>query len=205
LPKETFFNLPEDKRNLIVEAAIDEFAVYSFDQASINRIVANAGIAKGSFYQYFEDKKDLFLFLMGVIAEEKIAYISPVMLNPAEYDIFTVLHELFLSGAKFASEQPRYAAIANLLVANKQAPIYKELITESRPLSIALFEPLIKQAIDRGEVRPELDVEMLNFVIATMNQALVEYSSEQRNGPVHESVIASVDAYIDILKNGISA
>ena len=205
MPKETFFNLPEAKRNLINEAAIDEFAAYSFDQASINRIVADAGIAKGSFYQYFEDKKDLFLHLMAMIAEEKITYLSPVILNPAEHDIFTVIREMFLSGAKFAEAHPRYAAIGNKLLADRQAPIYKELQAESVPASFALFEPLIKQAIARGEVRPEIDVQMLNYMIASMNVSIVEYSSEQHPQGMYESVIASVDAYIDILKNGIGA
>ena len=53
MPKDTFFNLPEDKRALICKVALEEFGEYTFDQASINRIVAKAGIAKGSFYQYF--------------------------------------------------------------------------------------------------------------------------------------------------------
>jgi AcrR family transcriptional regulator len=64
MPKDTFFNLPADKRALIRDVAISEFARYSYDAASINRMVAEAGIAKGSFYQYFEDKRDLFLYLM---------------------------------------------------------------------------------------------------------------------------------------------
>ncbi|NIV34346.1 MAG: TetR family transcriptional regulator, partial [Anaerolineae bacterium] len=50
MPKDTFFNLPEDKRALICKVALEEFGEYAFDQASINRIVAKAGIAKGSFY-----------------------------------------------------------------------------------------------------------------------------------------------------------
>ena len=61
MPKETFFNLPEVKRGAILDAALEEFAAYPYDQASVNRIVARAGIPKGSFYQYFENKKDLYL------------------------------------------------------------------------------------------------------------------------------------------------
>ena len=72
MPKDTFFNLPGDKRTLICDVAIDEFADHPFDQASVNRIVAKSGIAKGSFYQYFEDKEDLFLYIIQRIAEEKI-------------------------------------------------------------------------------------------------------------------------------------
>ncbi|MCA2000505.1 MAG: TetR/AcrR family transcriptional regulator, partial [Chloroflexi bacterium] len=56
MPKQTFLNLPEEKRQAVVRAAIDEFADYGFEASSVNRIVANSGISKGSFYQYFEDK-----------------------------------------------------------------------------------------------------------------------------------------------------
>jgi AcrR family transcriptional regulator len=46
MPKQTFFNLPEEKREKIFSAAVDEFAEYGLDNASTNRIVKNSGIAK---------------------------------------------------------------------------------------------------------------------------------------------------------------
>ncbi|MBR3569954.1 MAG: helix-turn-helix transcriptional regulator, partial [Oscillibacter sp.] len=58
--KETFLRLPEEKRARIVNAAWDEFAAVPFADASINRVIRAAGIPRGSFYQYFEDKNDLF-------------------------------------------------------------------------------------------------------------------------------------------------
>ena len=50
MPKETFFNLPDDKRRRILDVVIDEFADNDYANVSISRIVARAGIAKGSFY-----------------------------------------------------------------------------------------------------------------------------------------------------------
>ena len=112
MPKETFFNLPEDKRTIICQVAVDEFAAYPFEQASINRIVANAGIAKGSFYQYFEDKNDLFLHIMQLVGEEKLKYMSSLIQAPYQYDIFTLIRELYISGIQFAVERPQYAKIS---------------------------------------------------------------------------------------------
>ena len=60
MPKPTFHNLPKDKQSRIIDAAIDEFASVPFDAASVNRIVRGAKIAKGSFYQYFENMVDLY-------------------------------------------------------------------------------------------------------------------------------------------------
>jgi len=60
VPKETFFNLDEKKRQHIMEVVIDEFAAHEYKSASISKICQVAGIAKGSFYQYFQNKKDLY-------------------------------------------------------------------------------------------------------------------------------------------------
>jgi AcrR family transcriptional regulator len=64
MPTNTFFNLPEEKKNKIIKAANKEFARVPLEQASIKNIVEDAEIARGSFYQYFEDKQDLFEYLM---------------------------------------------------------------------------------------------------------------------------------------------
>ena len=61
---ETFLRLPEEKRKRFLDAAWEEFSSVSFADASINQIVRRAGIARGSFYQYFRDKEDLVSYLM---------------------------------------------------------------------------------------------------------------------------------------------
>src|SRR5690554_720465 len=108
MPKETFFNLPEEKRERIINAAIDEFATYPFYQARVTAIAEQAGIAKGSFYQYFEDKKDLFKYLMELSVEKKMSYIShDVVEGKGKYGFFQLLREVYLSGIRFAKDNPR--------------------------------------------------------------------------------------------------
>ncbi len=60
MPTSTFFNLPPPKREKLLHAAIAEFARRPYGEVSINRIIQTAGIPRGSFYQYFADKTDLF-------------------------------------------------------------------------------------------------------------------------------------------------
>ena len=64
MPTERFHRLPEAKRQAIREAALKEFARVPFDKASINQIIRNADISRGSFYTYFEDKQDVVEFLL---------------------------------------------------------------------------------------------------------------------------------------------
>lgn len=64
MPTNTFFNLPAEKKHEILKAANKEFARVPLEQASIKNIVEDAEIARGSFYQYFENKQDLFDYIM---------------------------------------------------------------------------------------------------------------------------------------------
>lgn len=66
MPTERFYNLPEEKKRSIREAAIEEFIRVPYEKASINKIIQTAGISRGSFYTYFEDKRDL----LGYIFED---------------------------------------------------------------------------------------------------------------------------------------
>ena len=72
MPKPTFEQLPAAKRQRIIDIAITEFAEHPYAVASVSRIVAQAGIAKGSIYQYFEHKQDFYLFLLDYANRQRI-------------------------------------------------------------------------------------------------------------------------------------
>ena len=60
MPRQRFFNMPADARSRLLDLAIREFAERGFDKASLNEILSRAGISKGAYYYYFDDKEDLF-------------------------------------------------------------------------------------------------------------------------------------------------
>jgi len=64
VPNQTFFNLPKEKRELLIQSAKKEFSRVPLSEASIANIIKSAGIPRGSFYQYFEDKEDAFYYIL---------------------------------------------------------------------------------------------------------------------------------------------
>ena len=64
MPTGTFFRLPEEKRSRLMEVAWEEFSNTPYAKVSINRIIQAAQIPRGSFYQYFADKEELFLYMV---------------------------------------------------------------------------------------------------------------------------------------------
>lgn len=64
MAKQTFMNLPEDKKNKIVKSIKKEFSRVALKDALVSNIVKEAGIPRGSFYQYFEDIEDAYYYLI---------------------------------------------------------------------------------------------------------------------------------------------
>ena len=64
MPSDTFLRLNDEKKKKLVDASFKEFSLYNFNDVSINRIIKEAGISRGSFYMYFVDKKDLYFYLL---------------------------------------------------------------------------------------------------------------------------------------------
>lgn len=65
MPTQCFFNLPKEKQMKIVGASMCELSRVPSDKISINQIIQTAGISRGSFYQYFEDKFDLLDYILS--------------------------------------------------------------------------------------------------------------------------------------------
>ncbi|MFI3684810.1 TetR family transcriptional regulator [Vagococcus fluvialis] len=63
MPSNTFFRLEKEKQDKILEASKKEFSKFPLEEASIANIVKEAGIPRGSFYQYFTGKEDVFFYL----------------------------------------------------------------------------------------------------------------------------------------------
>ena len=90
MPFQTFFNLQKDKQNKIITASKEEFSKYSFYDASINRIIKEASISRGSFYQYFENKEDLFIYILDEFKYRMLESLAK-NIKGKKYDIFEFL------------------------------------------------------------------------------------------------------------------
>ena len=70
MPKETFLKLSKEKQQKIIKSAKKEFARAPIENVSIKNIVQDADIARGSFYQYFESKEDLLIYILKENSEK---------------------------------------------------------------------------------------------------------------------------------------
>ena len=94
MPSSTFLNLPAEKQEKLLEAATREFSHKPFNEASINQIIKETGIPRGSFYMYFQDKEDLFLYLIKGYMDQLLMLLEEFLLQNGG-DIFRALLDLY--------------------------------------------------------------------------------------------------------------
>lgn len=113
MPTQTFFNLPEEKKTRLLKAARKEFARTSFESTSINRIIQTAEISRGSFYMYFEDKEDLFLYLQ-TNAMENVQKFIILSLESSKGDLFQLFEDMFDKLCSVLNDDENFHLIRNI-------------------------------------------------------------------------------------------
>lgn len=170
MPFPTFFNLPEEKRQKILDYAMEEFAQNDYDSASISKIVSNAGIAKGSLYQYFADKGDLYRYLIELATQKKAEMLAAARPAESSLSLFDYLRWLFREMANFEILYPRLAKIGYRAIYGK-SPLPEDIINKARQSTTQYFFELIEQGKQRGEIRSEIDSDAAAFIFsATLTQ-----------------------------------
>ena len=160
MPKPTFHNLPAAKRQRILAAAADEFSVHSLQSASVNRVVKAAGIAKGSFYQYFSGLDDLYRHLVfehgTLLKMEALKAAGP---PPEGGDFFDTMTYYAVQGLRFGLAYPRISAAARHLVHGAGTPAMSELAAELTHRRRLGTRHMLEQAIASGAVRADVDLD----------------------------------------------
>ena len=174
MPKQTFLNLPLEKRETIMNAAIEEFAENGLENASTNRIVKNSGIAKGSFYQYFEDKQDVFMHMLDVIEQKEMEFFKDRHPPSNNMDTFQYFRWMVKTGMEFGLAHPR-AIQAAWRVLLGEGLYYGKNLAGYREKTTNALTMMIKQAIERGEVDPSVDVKLAVMVMETWSNAITTY------------------------------
>jgi TetR/AcrR family transcriptional regulator len=161
--KNTFNNLPAEKRELILREAVREFADCGFRQASVNRIVERTGIAKGSLYQYFANKEGLFLYVFGRFAELIKETVRGA--GGGGDDFFTSLARVMRAGEAFVGSHPDYFRLYLKLAGDDDIPHRAQLLGMLRLFPAEYFAPLLEAGQAAGMIRKDVGLETMIFLI----------------------------------------
>ncbi len=182
MPTETFFKLTEEKRKKIIEAGKDEFSSVSLDEASIKNIAEKAGIARGSFYQYFKSKKDLLFFILEENRETMEKKLNRII-KESDGEIFNIYISI-------------YDDMTSKCFDNMNRDIYKRIFENLKTNDESVFEGMeekkkqdfknFKNLIDKSKLKIESDldfdliIQILNAITMSSVVRSIKYTSPEK-------------------------
>jgi len=208
MPKQTFLNLPEEKRRAFIEIALKEFAIHDYNSASVSKIVEKAGIAKGSVYQYFEDKQDLFMYLLDHANQEMLGFIQQTPPPDPDADFFETLRWQMSVAVQTAIKFPVHSKLARRAYTSP-LPFRDAILEKARKAREQHFQVMVRQAQISGHLDPKLDPAVVSFMVQGLMSDLgpfLESRLGRRKGDwVSLPEVNEVfDQVIEVLKSGLS-
>jgi AcrR family transcriptional regulator len=204
IPTETFNNLSKDKKDRIINAAINEFAEQDFEHSKLSRIIKDSKIPRGSMYQYFEDKLDLYIYIFGIIRDEKLVYMRDLLPNPEVLPFVELFRELYKRGIKFALDNPKYASIG-LNLFKSRGLAYEKLLKDNLELAKKFYVDYIETDKKLGRIDPNIDSGVFADLVLDMTSNIVLDELEINDLEVStKKMMHRVDQIIYIFKKGIT-
>jgi AcrR family transcriptional regulator len=201
LPKQTFFNLPKEKQDQIICVAISEFSEGSFKEVKISDIINQAKIPRSSFYDYFEDKEDLYDYIIGIIKKEKAKFMAP-MLQKRYNGFFEKLKELFRAGSKFAVIRPEYEKLANKMY--EDTVRMGKVLEGEQPSILGFYESMIQEGVEAGELRSDLDIQFAAQSLYILSANLMTAAYENGKEALDERIEERASKMLDFIKRGMA-
>ena len=200
VPTDTFFRLPESKRETLLRCARQEFARVPYPDASINRIIHSAGIPRGSFYMYFEDKSDLFLYLMDQFVD---AFIETVcqLLEEENGNLFLAFQGLFDRLWVRCSNSCREGHAAEVITILRRNAGMPHTMAMGQSYGRRFLSQILPR-LDRSILALEGDEELehgLRILLSVTLPLLCEGVLAEDSGPIRARYLS----YLTILKRGM--
>jgi AcrR family transcriptional regulator len=189
MPTSTFFGLPAERRDRLVQEAINEFADRTYSEASLSQIAQRARIPKGSFYQYFEDKLDLYRWLLTEeTPRRKREFLGAAA---ADQDFWRSLETMIERGMAFLVEHPHLARLSAAAADPTAIPEVRGLHRAICEAGLNELRAVLERGKASGVLRPDLDLAVATRLVSTIiGPGLTDLVLQELGAELHE-ILAS--------------
>ncbi len=189
-----------DKRDRLINSALEEFGRNKFEKASTNTIVKNAGISKGLLYHYFESKDSLYTYLTEFsLKTTAVAVVDAVDWN--EPDLLKRIKEIALIKVKIFSQYPYILTFTDAIFGNRSTAELKETIEKYVP---DIYQQIYRHNIDFSLFNDNLDLERtIKIIMWTVENLSEEWLRKSQNlgGDFDfEELRDEIDSYLNVFQ-----
>lgn len=201
MPKKTFLNLSKEKQNIIIEASLKEFKRVLLKDASINKIIKDAQISRGSFYNYFNDINDIYFYSLNEYKGKLISLIKEILIKNNGELIKTTI-EIYDEIINYSNKEENKNLVKNIFLNfnyqnEVRTKIYKYNI-DNKYEFLELISLIDKKNLN---IRNEEEIfYIIDIIIVIIIQGIIETLIDSNK---KEDSKEKIHKQIEILKRGI--
>ncbi|MCE2851517.1 MAG: TetR/AcrR family transcriptional regulator [Roseiflexaceae bacterium] len=194
MPSDTWWNLDPRKREDILTAAVAEFAVHHYEDASLSALVKHVGIAKGSMYQYFTDKRELYDYLLHYAHEtlqRAIVAEMPHHLTP-QSDMFAILRAYLYAIGAVTHAYPLLTQLVNRSLHDTHAGAHNAHQLYERYI-ITFAHELVESAVQDRSLRHDVRPEGVVFLLLQVIRGVMQQPARAQDTALLDELVVLLD------------
>ena len=174
MPLKTFLNLSKERQKEILDICLKEFSLLDYKDVSLTEIIKKLGLAKGSFYRYFESKRDLYEYLIDYAKHVNISLFEKTFKKPVE-DILEAWARFYLEAIRFDNANPLFGGFGYKVSQDRDNIILGNVALTSKKLGIKVLKELFHDLQKKGEIRTDIDVDLMIYTLIQVQEGILDY------------------------------
>jgi len=205
--KSGVYNMSDDKKTIVIKAALEEFAENGYAAASTNTITRKAGISKGLLFHYFGSKQQLYLAVLDFCMDQVLARFDEE-LKYVSRDIIERIVELNKLKLRLNADMPLSQRFLTEAFIKPPEGLAKEIAVRQVHIYTG-YMPLLLENVDRSNFREDIDQEKaVELVIAVANAVGEKYIKAYREegvdfDPLLRAFVEELKCCLGMIKYGI--
>jgi TetR/AcrR family transcriptional regulator len=202
--KDTFERLPDEKKERIFEACVDEFGERGFEGGSTDRVCRASGISKGGLYEYIDAKEELFLLAIARVYESLYNYIRDKLKRARKetpQDVLDRFYRVSEIAIDFYLDHPPYISLIQKANAITDSGLKAKVDLIFRESFLTVFGNLSGQGL---RFPPQRIVDLMAWLLLkTRDDFLAGYGRDESPGALRKAYLKEWAFYVDALRSGI--
>lgn len=190
----------DERRNEILDIAEKLFHIKGYDKCTINDILKEVGIAKGTFYHYFKSKEEV---LDAIVSRYKDVVITKVN-EVANNDVITLQEKLMGAFMSMRIIDQLDSGMINEMHKTENALLHQKILNQIVIDVAPILVKIIKEGVDRKVWRCKFPLEYMQIFLASSitltDEGIFEFDGEYQN-KIMEALISVLEKMLDVSEN----
>ncbi|MFC1692609.1 TetR/AcrR family transcriptional regulator [Candidatus Latescibacterota bacterium] len=200
MPTKRFENLDPGRRERIIITAREEFVRNGYSGASLNAIIRDAKISKGSLYYYFEDKADLYLTVLGHDMEDMWQKIGGISIGEYSDNFWRDIEDYTMKWIGLIKENPDFVRLFREIFHISSSHQMPEAVEEFLQAEKLKFTKILEHGQKLGALRTDIPLELLGNILFGLGEAVDIWIFEHFEELSHKELKWTAELYIDMMK-----